>query len=347
MKLLQTPATLLAVLSTVVCLCLSLSINANACTTIFWNNNKLAKVVARSMDLYISESPQLLVTPRGIPRTGDAGDNSIRWNAKYGSVVVTAFNTQAASDGMNEEGLSAHLLYLDKTTYGKRDPKAEGLANTQWAQYVLDNFTTVKEALDGLKDIQIVSKAVNGRDWPIHLAMEDASGDSAIIEYIDGRMDIYHGSQYQVMTNEPAYHIQLENLKKYQTFGGKLSLPGDADPLSRFVRGAFFLKTLPEPKSRVDAIAGVLSVIRTCAVPFGAVDISNNGTVDAWPTRWMIVADMTDKVYYFNSTTAPNVVWLDFSYLDFKEGSPQLTVDPANLKLVGEISRNLAKSHTK
>ena len=345
MKLLQTPAFLLAVFCGLATF--SFSFNAAACTSIFWNDNKLAKVVARSMDLYISDLPQLVVNPRGIPRNGDAGGNSIRWNAKYGSVIVTAFNTDTASDGMNEEGLSVHLLYLDKTSYGKRDLKVEGLANTQWAQYFLDNFSTVKDALASMKDLQLVSKMVNGREWPIHLAMEDASGDSAIIEFIDGKMDVFHGPQYQVMTNEPAYHIQLENLKKYETFGGKLPLPGDADPLSRFVRGAFYLKTLPEPKSRVDAIAGVLSVIRTCAVPFGAVDISGNGTVDAWPTRWMIVADMTDKVYYFNSTTAPNIVWLDFSYLDFKEGSPQLTVDPANLKLVGEISRNLVKNHRK
>jgi penicillin V acylase-like amidase (Ntn superfamily) len=312
-----------------------------SCSMVFWNNNKIAKVVARSMDLYISDAPQLVVNPRGIARDGDAGENSLKWTSKYGSVVVTAFNSDAASDGMNEEGLSVHLLYLDNTQYGKRDPKIAAVTNVLWSQYFLDNFKSVNEAVAASKNFQIVSKSVNGREWPIHLAMQDASGDSAIIEFIDGKMDIYHGSQYTVMTNEPAYHIQLENLKNYQTFGGKLSLPGGADPLSRFVRASYFLKTLPNPMMRVEAIADVLSVLRTVAVPFGAVDISGSGTVDGWPTRWMTVADLTNKVYYFNSTTTPNIVWLDFSYLDFKEGARQLTIDPTNLKLVGEISNNM------
>ncbi len=315
--------------------------NSFACTTIFWNDNKLAKVVARSMDLYTSDLPQLVVNPRGMARDGGVEVNPLKWVAKYGSVVVTAFNTDTASDGMNEEGLSVHLLYLDKTKYPARDAKLPGLANTMWAQYFLDNFKTVNEAVAESKNLQIVFKVVNGREWPIHLAMEDVSGDSAIIEYIDGKMDIYHGKQYTVMTNEPAYHIQLENLKRYQTFGGTLALPGDVDPLSRFVRGAFFLKTLPAPKSRVEAIAGVLSVIRTDAVPFGAVDISGNETTDAWPTRWITVADLSNKVYYFNSTTSPNIVWIDFSYLDLKQGARQLTIDPTNLKLVGEISNSM------
>ena len=83
-----------------------------SCTTVFWNNNSQAKVVARTVDLFIPDMPTILVFPRGMERQGEAGTNSLKWKSKYGSVVVTEFKTSAASDGINEHGLAAHLLYL-------------------------------------------------------------------------------------------------------------------------------------------------------------------------------------------------------------------------------------------
>jgi len=36
-----------------------------------------------------------------------------------------------------------------------------------------------------------------------HLALADASGDSAIFEYISGKLVIHHDRKYTVMTNSP------------------------------------------------------------------------------------------------------------------------------------------------
>ena len=175
------------------------------------------------------------------------------------------------------------------------------------------------------------------------MMIEDANGDAAVIEFLKGKMVVHHGPQFRVMTNEPAYNIQLSNLKKYKLFGGKLAMPGDVDPLSRFVRASSYLKTLPKPQSYIDAIAGVLSVIRTTMVPFGAEETAATKTVDAWPTRWATVQDLTNKIYYFNSTTTPNIIWIDFKNLDFSEGASAMSVDPTNLQSVGEVSKDLTK----
>lgn len=316
---------------------------ANACSLVFWNNNKQAKVTARSMDLYTSDQPQLVVLPRGMNHDGMAGNNSIKWVSRYGSVVVTAFHTNAVSDGMNEAGLGAHLLYLHETQYGQRDLNKPGLANVLWIQYLLDNCKNVNEVVEASKKFQLVSIKVHGREWPLHVAVEDASGDSAVIEYIHGKMVIHHGPQYRVMTNEPAYDIQLANLKKYKLFGGDLAMPGDVDPMSRFVRASSYLKTLPQPKDARETNAGVLSVIRAVMVPFGAEDTSGNETEDAWATRWITMQDLTNKVYYFSSTTAPNIIWLEFKNLDFSSNAKPLLVDPANIGLVGEVSKSLTQ----
>jgi choloylglycine hydrolase len=143
------------------------------------------------------------------------------------------------------------------------------------------------------------------------------------------------------MTNEPAYNIQLANLKNYKDFGGARPLPGDTDPLSRFVRVATYLKTLPQSKTGIDSIAGILSVIRSAMVPFGAQDTSGNKTEDAWSTRWITVADVTNKLYFFNSTSAPNIVWFDLSKLNFSEGEPVSSLDPTDIHLEGDITNKL------
>ena len=316
---------------------------AFSCTNVFANDKGPIKVVARSMDLYISDMPMILTQPQGKSRSGQAGENSLTWTSKYGSLVVTAMKTDSVTDGINEKGLAAHLLYLTGSEYAKSDSNAPKLSNTLWAQYILDNFATVDEALKGTEKLNIVSTEVHGRTWPIHLAIEDASGDSAVVEFIKGEAKIYHGAQYNVMTNEPAYDIQLANLKNYKGFGGDRALPGDSDPLSRFVRAATYLKTLPEAKTEIDAIAGILSVIRSAMVPFGAVDTSGNKTEDAWPTRWVTVADVTNKLYYFNSTSAPNIVWFDLSKINFGKDAPVLSIDPTDIHLEGDITKNLGK----
>jgi len=314
---------------------------AMACSRIFWNDNDQANVVARTMDLYTSDEAELVINPRGVERDGvTGGENEASWTARYGSATVTAFGT-AATDGLNEAGLAANLLYLTGSEYAERDVSIPGLSNTMLAHYVLDNYATVEDALEGLDAVQVVATEVAGRTWPLHLSLADASGDSAVIEFIEGEMVIQHGRDVTVMTNEPTYEEQIANLANYKPFGGDLSLPGDINPLSRFVRASAYLDTLPEPENALEAVAGAYSVARNVAVPFGARDSSATGAEDTWSTLWFTLADTTNHVYYFQSTRSPNLYWIDFANIDFNEGAPVLKVDAYDTTLSGEISGRL------
>ncbi|MBN9324758.1 MAG: linear amide C-N hydrolase, partial [Delftia acidovorans] len=166
---------------------------ALACTRVLWNDNKLAVVTGRSMDWPESTEPKLVVFPRGLERHGGkvgpavvVADNAAMWTSKYGSMVVTVYDIGAV-DGFNERGLGAHLLFLTATDFGPRDASKPGIAVNLWAQYLLDNAATVTEALALLDDVQIVMAEARGRKGTVHLALEDASGDSAIIEYVAGK----------------------------------------------------------------------------------------------------------------------------------------------------------------
>lgn len=309
-----------------------------ACSLILWNTNGQAVLVARTWDLYVDEKPRLVYLPRGIARRGLASAEAAAWTSKYASAVLTAFDV-GASDGMNEAGLGAHLLYLHGTEYEPTD-RRPGLGNRQWAQFVLDNFATVAEALDGLSKVRVVSELISGREWPLHMAIEDATGDSAVIEFINGRMVVHHGKDVTVMTNEPALDEQLANLKRYRLFGGTLAMPGDIDPLSRFVRAASYLKTLPQPADATEAVGRLAGVMRNVAVPFGAHDTSGGDSVDAWPTRWGTVTDLTHKVFYVMPVNSPNVFWLDLGKFD-PASTNVLAVPAYDAGLSGEVSAQL------
>jgi choloylglycine hydrolase len=315
---------------------------AAACSWVFWSNNPQAKVVARSMDLYIPDQPKIYVFPKGISRDGKAGENSAKWTSKFGSVIITALDL-AVSEGLNEKGLGVHLLYLSGTEYEPLD-QLPRVANVLWPQYILDNFQTVEEAVAHLKDFQVVSITALERQWPLHLAIQDASGDSAIIEFLKGKMVVHHGLENRVLTNEPPYEEQIVNLKRYKLFGGSLAMPGDIHPKDRFVRASSYLKTLPEPKTVAEAVFYVLGVIRNVSSPFGALETGDEPTEDIWPTRWVTVMDLTHRVYYFNATTSPNLFRIELDRLKFAKGAPVLALDPQDPTLAGEISMKLRKA---
>ena len=80
----------------------------------------------------------------------------------------------------------------------------------------------------------------------MHLAISDPSGDSAIFEYIDGKLVIHHGRQYQVMTNSPVYDQQLALDAYWQQIGGTTMLPGTSRAADRFVRASFYIDAIPQ-----------------------------------------------------------------------------------------------------
>ena len=296
-----------------------------SCSRVLWNEDGQRVVAGRTMDWKQPMPVNLWLLPRGIARDGMTGPNTLRWTARYGSVVAADV---VASDGMNEKGFAAHVLWLSESDYGKRDEKLPGLSIALWAQYFLDNFASVGEAVEFVRKtpFQIVTAPTPGEKElaTLHLVIEDATGDSAVIEYVGGRPSIYHGRGYTVVTNSPTFDKQIEQLKQYKGFGGEMPLPGTTQAADRFVRGAYYLKNLPKPADYRQCVAGVLSVVRNVSQPFGVSDPSRP-YVSA--TRWRTIADLTNLVYYFESTTSPNIVWVRFEDLDFAKGAPVKMLD--------------------
>lgn len=290
---------------------------SQACTRLVYLGANNQVVTARSMDWRYEMPTDLWSFPRGMARNGEVGPNSLTWTSKYGSVITSGYGV-STSDGMNEAGLVANLLWLAEADYPKFDSSRPGLSIALWAQYVLDNFATVAEAVAVLeKDpFVIYSDSVPGLQLAttLHLSLSDASGDSAIIEYIGGKPVIHHSRNYQVMTNSPTFDKQLALDDYWKEIGGTVMLPGTNRAADRFARASFYVGAIPKDDNPDRALAAVFSVIRNVSVPLG---IATPDQPNISSTRWRTVADQQRKLYFFESVLTPNVFWVDLKAIDF------------------------------
>jgi penicillin V acylase-like amidase (Ntn superfamily) len=291
---------------------------ADSCTRAVYLGPNDHVITARSMDWKVDVGTNLWIFPRRMQRSGEAGPRSLKWTAKYGSVIATGYEV-STTDGMNEKGLVANLLWLVESKYPRRDSDKPTLAISLWAQYVLDNFATVGEAVSAMQEepFIVVTDKVPGeeRNATLHLSMSDATGDSAIVEYIEGKQVIHHGRQYQVMTNSPTFDKQLALDEYWRGIGGTVMLPGTNRAADRFARASFYINAISKQEESPDvAVASVFSVIRNASVPYG---ITTPDEPNISSTRWRTVSDQKRKIYYFESAVTPNTFWVDFKDVDF------------------------------
>jgi hypothetical protein len=100
-------------------------------------------------------------------------------------------------DGMNERGLAVTMMAVP-VSEGGRDPKKVTIDSLAVIRLLLDYADGVDKAVDLLADYNVDF----GGGPPIHYLIADASGDSAVIEFLNDRMQVVRGSgKFQIATN--------------------------------------------------------------------------------------------------------------------------------------------------
>lgn len=203
---------------------------SKTCTRVVYKGPGNTIITGRTMDFSMEIPANLWTFPRGMKRSGEVGRNSVEWTSKYGSLAVSSWDI-ATSDGMNEKGLVANLLWLNETKYAafEKDGDKKGIAVSLWAQYVLDNFASVAEAVAALEkeSFVVVSDFIPGTDKfvTVHLSLSDPTGDNAICEYVNGKLVINHDPSYTVMTNDPTFEEQMAIGKYWEISPAKFFFP--------------------------------------------------------------------------------------------------------------------------
>jgi penicillin V acylase-like amidase (Ntn superfamily) len=294
---------------------------SDACTRAVYFGLQGQTVTGRSMDWASEVGSNLWLMPRGISRSSNTA-TPFTWTSTHGSVIASIYEG-ATADGMNEKGLVANLLYLAESDYPTASPEDQRptMSIAAWAQYTLDSFATVAEAVEGLRKEPFRLVPVNapsGQPGIVHLSISDPTGDSAIFEYIGGKLVVHHGTQYQVMTNSPAYDQQLALNAYWKDIGGTVMLPGTNRAADRFARASFYVNAVQQSADPREAVAAVFSVMRNASVPRG---ISTEGQPNIASTLWVTVSDQKNLVYYFQDTFSPGIVWVRLGEMNFAKDS--------------------------
>ena len=318
--------------------------STDACTRAVYFGKEGQTVTGRTMDWAEDMHSNLWAFPRGMQRDGGLGADSLKWTSQYGSVITSVYEG-ATSDGMNEKGLVANMLYLAESEYPPLTDTRPAVVISAWAQYLLDNFATVSDAVaDARKEtFRVVTvEAPNGAKGTVHLSISDVSGDSAIFEYVKGKLVIHHSREHQVMTNSPLFDEQIALNKYWQQIGGTVMLPGTNRAADRFARTSFYINACKQSADPREAVASVFSVMRNASVPRG---ISTPSQPNISSTIWRTVADHKNRVYFFENTASPSLLWVPLDQIDFKAGSgvKKLTM-VGKPDLAGNQSANFEKA---
>ena len=255
------------------------------CTAISLNAN--GHLFGRNLDLHCSYGEEVIIMPRSYPFELR---KAAKINHPYavigmGTVVENGYEDEGGFplfyDGMNECGLAAAGLNFPYNAHYL--PPSDGtdggfeVAPFELIPWVLCQCKTVSEAKELLLKTVItdIPFSKNMPNTPLHWMLSDSSGDIVIESMKDG-IHIYD-NPVGVLTNNPPFEHQLENLKKYEylrtenpvvasdfkmrkkgvkdevngdgqevrgysSFSnglGTVGLPGDLSSSGRFVRAAF------------------------------------------------------------------------------------------------------------
>lgn len=322
---------------------------AYACTSFLLSGSDGGYVYGRTMEFGMDLESKVIAVPRQFEMQGTGIDGTagsgLAWTTKYAAVGASAFGMPIIVDGMNEKGLVGGLLYAPNISqYQEVSPEDsdQSLASYEMLTFALTNFATVDEARDGFTEI-LVNQAPQEKLGivPLHVTLHDASGNSIVIEYIDGELQV-SDNPIGVLTNAPRFDWHLTNLGNYvglstgdpgkmeigsATFsspssgGGMTGLPGDFSSPSRFVRAALMTKNAPTDRTTEQQVATAFHFLNNFDIPPGMVALGGGfagGGDDGGDeiTYWSSVSDNKNQVFYMRLHNNPSILAIEMAELD-------------------------------
>lgn len=326
---------------------LTVAAPAIACTDVRIMARDGSAFSVRTMEFAEDLKSNAVIVPRGLKVTspGPKGDG-LTWTSKYGFIGMNALGEALYNDGLNEKGLGIGALYLPGETEYQTvadGDAAKALSNVSLPAWVLGNFDSVDEVRDALGKVVVWGEPIPqlGSFAPLHYVVTEPSGKSIVIEYVDGKLQVYD-NKVGVLTNSPTYPWHIQNLRNYVNLtavntapikvgkttyagtgqgSGLHGIPGDPTPPSRFVMAAATSYLADKPKDATEALILAMHLIDRVDIPRGLVrDYADGGKPVGDYTQWTVFRDHANKVYYWRGYNDPSLKAIDLKTADFKAG---------------------------
>lgn len=272
----------------------------------------------RNLDLEYSYQESVAVTPRHFPFHFRHVANADTHYAMIGMAYVQD-GYPLYYEATNEHGLSmAGLNFPASAVYHPCQDGKDNVASFELIPFVLSSCRNLDEARACLSRINICSDAFSAQlpPSPLHWMVDDRSGSLVVESTADG-LHIYD-NWANVMTNEPSFPMQLENLAHYQALSpeepvnrfapalplkvggrctGALGLPGDWSPWSRFVRAAFLVNNSVCGEGEEDSVAQFFHLLGGVAHPRGCAHLPHGYEI----TVYTSCCNADTGVYYYTT----------------------------------------------
>ncbi len=319
--------------------------SAQACTDFILEDSQNHYVVGRSMEFGTPLQSEIVIYPRGekVQSWIFNHQKGLSWVSRYGYIAITVFRSNFVTDGLNEKGLSLGLLWLPGSKYPSINPKEKNktIAIENFSSWILGNFATVEEVKQQIRSIQIWAHEIPqlGKIPPVHVSLHDRLGNSLVIEFIEGKMNVID-NVVGVLTNAPEFSWQKTNLSNYINLSainkndvrldgtvigpagqgsGLLGIPGDWTPPSRFVRIAIFKNAAQKAKNAKENINLAFHLLNTVDIPYGTIRSSENTDFDY--TKWAVGKDLANGKFYYRSYGDLNIKMIDLNEEKLSTGS--------------------------
>ncbi len=301
--------------------------------------------------------------PRGIEISSDDPSGyrkyGKKWTNAFGYVGVSALwpmmsNKNRYFEGMNEQGLTASLLWLDRSD-GHFQDAAEGAENVSIQSviaWVLGSFQTVAEVTNAVPKVQVWQQSLNFGIFTValdlYLVVHDADGNSAVIQWYDKQVHVNGPdvvNTYRLTANDPTYPEQIQILTNFAALGrangmkipagdtlatNQLVLPGDSSSPSRFQR---LYKLVHSAENSYDPFKGLwpreypdfwrvqqANAIMSRVEEVYGETLHYDADTDLWPsfhTVFTVIRDHTHKKIYFRDVYNNQLRVMDLSQVDW------------------------------
>lgn len=253
-------------------------------------------------------------------------------------------------DAINDQGMSVSALEYtlngEMKVTGPDDKVLSALDFGTWALGSFRNIAELRQAIanDGIQLWLPRIESMSDLITPVHFAVWDRSGNGVVIEFTDGKWNIYDNPA-GVLTNDPEFPWHLTNLNNYAgltnidkntgTFnklavrapdsgGATRSLPASNVSTDRFVKAAYysnFSEKASSPESAIVTLSHIMNNFdRPAGITIDEPDTAVGETVASEKptsevTYFTAMRDLNQGHFYLRPITMMNFVKFDMAKL--------------------------------
>ncbi|HOY30825.1 MAG TPA: linear amide C-N hydrolase [Bacteroidales bacterium] len=303
------------------------------CTSIKLKN-KTETVLAQNFDFYYGHG-LIITNKRNIAKVAMCDDlteenmysdrnSGAKWVSKYGSVTFNQFGRELPTCGINEAGLSVVSMWHDTDQKINIAGEKNLISELQWIQMQLDKFSSIQEVKEGMENYSF-SVSIH----PMHYHLSDKTGESAIFELENGKLQIFQNKDI-VACGNAGITQSLEYSQKHC-----IQKPADikiVDPiLDRASKAIALTKEFNSTDSSADIRSQAFKILDLVSLQLGFKTLFRwiGKGIPPSQTFLQIVFDISGMKLFFRSTKKKysQIKSIDICDIDFSPLKPVMVYD--------------------